>query len=195
MEITHKKIPTTEDKVSLEDWIESHNIDISGTFRVPQLIEEKNITSDTNKISFTGLDGDVDLEYFLTGILVKGSQVPDAMWVIFNNDTTSGNYYQYLQLQEVDGAGHHLSNWNSTNTIGRILEGSSTFFNSNIKVVPSVGVLLRSEGVFMYNGGFESFVRYKPASYSNITSISLAVAAGKYFLGKIKLYKMVDLVI
>ena len=78
MPIKHKKIPTTEDKVTLEDWTDPHDItNIGGLW---ELVEKKTIAPGGTSCTFSNLDGDSDEQYLIDFELY----FPDATDSIIN---------------------------------------------------------------------------------------------------------------
>lgn len=188
-------VPDGEDNnlVQPSDWNALHVLSGGGIFKLPQLVEEKDVSLTQNtSVTFSNLDGNTDEEYFLEFYLDSTNGA--VVLISFNGDTNTNYYTTYLQLQETDGNNHHLTNWNNSRSISRIYATSPYIGRGrfNIFNMPSYGVHLIGHFAMFPAGWGEVSTHYIPASFSNLTSISLGTSDNVTIVGKAKLYKMVD---
>lgn len=177
-------------------WNDNHLIDgISegSKIRLPVLIEEKTIPAGTTSVTFSGLDGDSDLEYFLEFDVYIPDTADKILSLKPNNlatnqksarfgnwsGTVSQNNYTYWWLT---GNGWSKAGWAKgfvyikAKTGGRrYYHGKDTWHNSDF-----------SNWLIQEIGGWWS------NTSDNITNLVVASDSGS-FSGTIKLYKMVDI--
>lgn len=194
MQITHTKIPTEEDKVTLEDWIADHNIEGGGTFKLPQLIEEKTLSAGTTTVTFSNLDGDNDKEYYIIGDVFIVSGGGDRIITIKPNNITTNQAgirvyhfnYPALDRTSISTLQFAMNGW-----------GADSYCHSEAKLIAETGKpRLYSnhtiDGIVgSYKGGQMIKAEWNENS-TNITSLVFAIDGGS-FSGTIKLYKMVDI--
>lgn len=169
---------------------------IPATLRVPQLIEEKIITSAVNSVTFASLNGNSDEEWLLITDIISNSAgdlylKPNNAVSPYVSDYSLSSTIQstvscgagaptgYIQLGFGDSAFQNLhseTNIFSKSGKPRIFINKS-FFRTNTK--------LAIENHF-YSWGNTA---------DNITSLVCGIDGAGTFTGKIRLYKMVDMVI
>lgn len=191
MPIKHKKIPTTEDKVTLEDWTDPHDItNIGGLW---ELVEKKTIAPGGTSCTFSNLDGDSDKEYLceFNLIIVLGNGGTGLIWKP-NNSSSNQDAVQH----------RYHSTW----------EGSSGGNVSRLVYQGTTGDTVYCSGYFIFNaktGGCRTW-RGCSTSYisgptlghnnngvwtdteTNLTSIVILPDVGT-FSGTIALYKKIPL--
>lgn len=175
--------------------------DKSGTFRLPKLIEDRVITSGNaaQTQTFTGLDGNVDKEYFIKYRILSPSSGYNRYLSIFpNNDTTQTNYV--FKKTEVDEAGAATSVATNQSNIGNFNGNLAGDISGTIELIAAVEngqhrimFCKRDENRSNHHYYVDQTLRWTNTS-SNINSLVFYLSSGTYY-GNIKLYKMVDLVI
>lgn len=147
-------------------------------------VEKKTVTTPTNTLTFSGLDGDADGEYILIGNwqIDNGTGFP---YLYANGDTTPANYEQVNHF--TDGTSHQvfnssdpalsgLSNTSDFCTIeswlSRDIEGYfSARARNNKFVIAGNGVIQNTRSII------------SNSTISNITSLSLQMSANNFATG------------
>lgn len=115
-----------------------------------------------------------------------------ALRINFNGDTTANNYDQYIQLQEQDGAGHHIRNWSNRDLIARHLSNALV---GDLKIYPMPhGAGYQSHiNMFPYEGWHELGGSWYNSSETGITSIKILTSQPSHLLvGMLNLYKLLN---
>lgn len=190
MEITHKHVCNPDNPVDGDGWNDKHII--TPLLYGYELVEEKTISLGTTSVIFTGLNGDVDEEYLLTGDIVLTSDFPSLM-LVPNNDT-GGTYVGtsfYSLNPSATGA--------ATTTHIRVCQSNNsatTYVKFEGKFYPKTGAYrqalfnathaLSGRSLVTINGG------HWANTTDNITSIVLVrTSATGSFSGKIQLWKRI----
>jgi hypothetical protein len=167
-----------------------------GTFRIPQLIEEKNITETITSTTFEGLNGDLDEEYLLESDIYMNPASGEHD-IVVNINGNSDNQGYIRSWWGSSGGGSSGSGLAFGNDIG----GGGGHIKSKITLNAKTGIKRKffaetqqdADTGSIFNVGYLG--RWNDTT-TNITSLTIQhVAGGNGFIGKIRLYKMVDLVI
>ena len=142
------------------------------------LVEEKNITSATTSVTFSNLNGDSDVEYEISGMLVGGSATIAHLMLRPNGDATATNFKaEYLQGNSASVTSAALTNW-----AGCWLTGASNAQYGSFKTrfMAKSGSVRTYQGETMYQAATSSVTLAAMVNglwantTSNITSLTLA---------------------
>ena len=175
----------------------------SGTFKIPQLIERRVISSGSpvSYSTFTGLNGNADGEYVLKFNIYKNGTGDIQFLLQFNGDT--GYNYAGQVKSFIDTGGSVTEDPASLSE--QILRVGETRWNAVNWVSGEAGIepvsgkprWVRGKSSFMATqaaSGFNTFSGFWNNTGSNITSLTFRTTSSTYY-GTIELVKMVDLVI
>lgn len=190
MQITHKKIPTTLDKVGLNDWTDDH--DISG-LEGWELIEQKNLDPGTTTTTFSGLDGNVDKEYLITYELYI-TATGDNRYIKVKPNNISTNQKTSRGYSFRFGASYQIHDhiWLTSNGWSK-----SGYCFGRQRIRSSTGWMRVFQGVDSFTASdFSEYVNIYYTAWwkemdTNITSLVVDITADS-FKGKIRLYKKIN---
>jgi len=102
MGIQHNHYADPTNKVGCDQWNDEHKIvNMLGY----ELIEEKVLTPGSGEVTWNGLLGNEDEEYYLEVLNVVGTGTGESVTIYFNEDLTVANYYHLKMLYNTDSAG------------------------------------------------------------------------------------------
>lgn len=174
--------------VKPSDWNANHIVDDFYGFK---LVEAKEVSAVTEAV-FSGLDGEAHEEYLLDFDLTANKAA--EIQLLYNGDTTTGYYTNYIHLQETDTNHYAGTNWTNALTFGRFYNTApyKTIGNIQIKVFNDAGCSHRTEFCMFPAGWGEGGGFYKPVTFTNLTTLSMkVVVSGATFSGKIRLYRKI----
>lgn len=141
--IGHNHYATPTDKVGCDQWNEGHKVvNLLGY----ELIEEKVLTTGNGEVTWNGLLGNEDEEYYLEVLNIVGSGTGESVFIYFNEDLTQANYYHLYMTYNTDGAGRDANSTGFSVAAG----GWSTpgISNSNWQIRAKAGIFRIATGNF-----------------------------------------------
>jgi hypothetical protein len=204
--ITHKFVSQVVDGSNNDlvqpqsDWNDGHNIDahtkaalsalnsVNGKIRLPILIEEQTVTSQ-NSVTFSNLNGDVDIEYVLEYDFTTPDSGKDPQIYLNNNNTYATSTYLLSQNSGVSGG---------SATSGQIAwaNGALTFCKGKAEIYAQTGRKRTISNIVHVKCStiYTEWHLYDwTNTVDNITSIKVAVASSGTLTGTLRLYKMITI--
>lgn len=198
LDITHNFIAGEGTLVDDGDWNDTHKVSGGGTLRVPQLIEEKVITSPVASVTFSGLNGDSDGDYFLIGKVKLATGNNSSVKLTINGDTGNNYYNNRIYMENNNGINGEYYNTSSVRVSIGVVNGVS---NHLFELKIQANTTFRR---FIQGNSFGDKNTYEARKHSlmsvwnssaNITSIEIIGDTNIDVGSIIKLYRMVDLVL
>jgi len=194
--VTHNSTADGDPLIDGDDWNANHTLTGGGTFRIPKHIETKTLSSDSTT-TFSDLDGDSDLEYFLVAdvSLTRQNKTYSNLQIKPNNQTTNQNG----TARETVGSNATVTIADPSIWIGSTSGSETARVNSETYIYAKTGGNRNFYSKWVRTGAsltaITSLVGRWTDTSTNITSLVIAPTDGGTITGTIKLYKMVDLAI
>lgn len=196
MPIKHNLVAGEGPLVDDVAWNDGHIIDgISegSKIRLPVLIEEKTIPAGTTSVTFSGLDGDSDLEYFIQYELYIPDTADKIMSLKPNNVATNQKSARFGNWTGSVGQNNYTYLWFTGNGWNK-----AGYCKGYYYLKAKTGTYRWYHGKDTWTASdFSNWVLQEVSGWwsdtsSNITSLVVAIDSGS-FSGTMKLYKMVDI--
>ena len=195
--VTHNSTADGDPLIDGDDWNANHTLTGGGTFRLPVLIESKTLAAGTVTTTFSDLDGDSDVEYFMWFNLVSADGLKQKMY--FSGDTTDSHYDGMEQGFWTGGTWNtgeikpFFVDYNSTAGMGCYGTCLINAKTGNYRPVITKSITFGSQSDLPHP--INNIFQWEDSS-TNITSITINHDDADHgFSGSSKLYKMVDLTI
>lgn len=192
MQIKHEKIPTTDDKVGLDDWVADHIVSgfPDGTFQMPKLIEKKTLSSGSSITTFSGLNGNSSEKYLIEiDLIVTASGGEPVLHCRPNNDNGNNYSNKVARLLTSWGVGN---NWSDPDSVMGAMGATA----NDRMVIRSVATV-KSGARRIFSNRCDTIhalmfvTMFWNNTTDNITSLVFFMNNGT-FEGTIRLYELVD---